>query len=192
LLAPKSQLLAPHHRRHRCRLFLLGDHLHPFMWLDLTEDQINNGVTFMNASRGAVQWRLPIGFHSSRRILDHPASPAQGVPRTPNLFPTITLADVMQRWLATKHKEDEALADLAWIRKVPQDDPIVQFESAESSPRSAKRKPQQRALPRGRSSQRGTRFASASPLLSSLYNNGASELDLILRPHYLQIDRAYW
>ena len=36
-----------------------------------------------------------------------------------------------QRWLATKHKEDQALANLAWVRKLPEDDPTVQFEFAE-------------------------------------------------------------
>lgn len=35
------------------------------------------------------------------------------------------------RWLATKHKEDQALANLAWIRNLPADDFRVQAEFAE-------------------------------------------------------------
>jgi hypothetical protein len=44
---------------------------------------------------------------------------------------SVVLADSPQRWLATKHRDAEALKNLAWIRKLPQDDPRVQFEFAE-------------------------------------------------------------
>lgn len=35
------------------------------------------------------------------------------------------------RWLATKHKNELVLANLAWIRKTPLDDPATQAEYAE-------------------------------------------------------------
>lgn len=35
------------------------------------------------------------------------------------------------RWLATKHKEDQAVKNLAWLRKLPVDDPRLIAEFAE-------------------------------------------------------------
>ncbi|ORY31956.1 sugar transporter [Naematelia encephala] len=79
---------------------------------------INYGVTFMNPARGAIQWRIPIGFQL-----------------VPVGFMAMLLPFLKEspRWLATKHKDDRALANLAWIRKLPIDDPIVQLEFAEIS-----------------------------------------------------------
>ncbi|KAK8845347.1 hypothetical protein IAR55_006060 [Kwoniella newhampshirensis] len=77
---------------------------------------INYGVTFMNQNRGNIVWRVPIGF--------------QLVP-VGFMVMLLPLLKESPRWLATKHKEDRALANLAWIRKLPPSDPIVQFEFAE-------------------------------------------------------------
>ncbi|OCF70909.1 sugar transporter [Kwoniella mangroviensis CBS 8886] len=77
---------------------------------------INYGVTFMNASRGAIQWRIPIGF--------------QFVP-VGFMVMLLPLLKESPRWLATKHKDELALKNLAWIRKLPASDPSVQFEFAE-------------------------------------------------------------
>lgn len=35
------------------------------------------------------------------------------------------------RWLATKHREDQAVKNLGWLRKLPVDDPRVISEFAE-------------------------------------------------------------
>ncbi|KAK4684872.1 MFS transporter, SP family, sugar:H+ symporter, partial [Tremellales sp. Uapishka_1] len=75
---------------------------------------INYGISFMASSQ--KQWRIPIGF--------------QLVP-VGIMFLLLPLLKESPRWLATKHKEDQALKNLAWIRKLPQDDPIVQLEFAE-------------------------------------------------------------
>jgi MFS family permease len=77
---------------------------------------INYGVSFMSDSRGAVQWRIPIGF--------------QLVP-VGIMFMLLPFLKESPRWLATKHRDEQALKNLAWIRKLPENDPIVQFEFAE-------------------------------------------------------------
>lgn len=77
---------------------------------------INYAVTFMSSSRGAVQWQIPIGFQL-----------------VPVGFMIVLLPFLKEspRWLATKHRDELALKNLAWIRKLPQDDPRVQMEFAE-------------------------------------------------------------
>lgn len=77
---------------------------------------INYGVSFMANSRGAVQWRIPIGF--------------QLVP-VGIMFLLLPFLKESPRWLATKHRDEEALKNLAWIRKSSEHDPAVQFEFAE-------------------------------------------------------------
>ncbi|WVQ80303.1 hypothetical protein IAT38_002408 [Cryptococcus sp. DSM 104549] len=77
---------------------------------------INYGVTFMDQNRGNIIWRIPIGF--------------QLVP-VGIMVILLPLLKESPRWLATKHKDDRAIANLAWIRKLPVSDPSVQFEYAE-------------------------------------------------------------
>jgi hypothetical protein len=77
---------------------------------------INYGVSFINPARGAVQWRIPIGF--------------QLVP-VGIMIMLLPFLKESPRWLATKHRDELALKNLAWIRKLPQDDPSVQMEFAE-------------------------------------------------------------
>lgn len=77
---------------------------------------INYGVSFMSSSRGAVQWRIPIGF--------------QLVP-VGIMMLLLPFLKESPRWLATKHRDDEAVKNLAWIRKLPVEDPSVQMEFAE-------------------------------------------------------------
>ncbi|WVQ94086.1 hypothetical protein IAU59_001164 [Kwoniella sp. CBS 9459] len=77
---------------------------------------INYGVTFMDQSRGNIVWRIPIGF--------------QLVP-VGIMVMLLPILKESPRWLATKHKDDLALKNLAWIRKLPPTDPSVQFEFAE-------------------------------------------------------------
>lgn len=74
------------------------------------------GVSFMAPSRGSIQWRIPIGF--------------QLVPVGIMLL-LLPILKESPRWLAIKHKDARALANLAWIRKLPADHPAVQFEYAE-------------------------------------------------------------
>lgn len=38
---------------------------------------------------------------------------------------------MIQRWLATQHRDEQGISHLAWIRKLPVDHPSVQFEYAE-------------------------------------------------------------
>jgi hypothetical protein len=70
----------------------------------------------MPATAGAKQWRVPIGF--------------QLVP----VGLMVLLLPVLKespRWLATKHRDEEALVNLAWIRKTSVDDPDTQLEFVE-------------------------------------------------------------
>lgn len=68
---------------------------------------ITYGVGFIDPNRGALQWRIPVGFQ---------------------LVPVGLMCCVLPfmkespRWLATKHRNDEALRSLAWIRKTSEDD----------------------------------------------------------------------
>ncbi|WVN87388.1 uncharacterized protein L203_102567 [Cryptococcus depauperatus CBS 7841] len=77
---------------------------------------INYGVTFMDQNRGNIVWRIPIGFQL-----------------VPVGFMVILLPLLKEspRWLATKHRDDQALKHLAWIRKLPVSDQSVQLEYAE-------------------------------------------------------------
>ncbi|XAO26425.1 hypothetical protein I312_105262 [Cryptococcus bacillisporus CA1280] len=77
---------------------------------------INYGVTFMNQNRGNIVWRVPIGF--------------QLVP-VGIMVLLLPILKESPRWLATKHKDERALANLAWIRKLPVTDQSVQLEYAE-------------------------------------------------------------
>jgi hypothetical protein len=77
---------------------------------------ITYGVAFINPARGDIQWRVPVGF--------------QLVPVGLMMF-VIPFMKESPRWLATKHRNDEALKSLAWIRKTPIDDPDTQAEFAE-------------------------------------------------------------
>ncbi|AFR98131.2 sugar transporter [Cryptococcus neoformans] len=77
---------------------------------------INYGVTFMDQNRGNIVWRIPIGF--------------QLVP-VGFMVMLLPLLKESPRWLATKHKDERALANLAWIRKLPVTDQSVQLEYAE-------------------------------------------------------------
>jgi len=77
---------------------------------------ITYGVTFINPARGDLQWRIPVGFQ---------------------LVPVGIMACIIPfmkespRWLATKHKNELALKNLAWIRKTSENDPDTQAEFAE-------------------------------------------------------------
>jgi hypothetical protein len=68
---------------------------------------ITYGVQQMPAGTGSIQWRIPVGFQ---------------------LVPVGLMACVLPfmkespRWLATKHRNEEALRNLAWIRKTSIDD----------------------------------------------------------------------
>lgn len=68
---------------------------------------ITYGVQHINPARGAIQWRIPVGFQ---------------------LVPVGIMCCVLPfmrespRWLATKHRNDEALRNLAWIRKTSEED----------------------------------------------------------------------
>jgi hypothetical protein len=77
---------------------------------------ITYGVAFIDPSRGDIQWRIPVGF--------------QLVPVGLMMF-VIPFMKESPRWLATKHKNELALKNLAWIRKTPIDDPDTQAEFAE-------------------------------------------------------------
>ncbi|WVO14911.1 hypothetical protein L204_102551 [Cryptococcus depauperatus] len=77
---------------------------------------INYGVTFMDQNRGNIVWRIPIGF--------------QLVP-VGFMVVLLPLLKESPRWLATKHRDDQALKHLAWIRKLPVSDQSVQLEYAE-------------------------------------------------------------
>ena len=76
---------------------------------------INYGVAFMSPE-GHAQWRVPIGF--------------QLVP-VGIMFLLLPLLKESPRWLATKHRDDQALRNLAWIRKTSEDDPDTVLEFAE-------------------------------------------------------------
>lgn len=75
---------------------------------------INYGVTFMPDT--AMQWRVPIGF--------------QIVP-VGLMMLLLPFLKESPRWLATKHRDEEGLRNLAWIRKVPMDDQNLTLEFAE-------------------------------------------------------------
>lgn len=75
---------------------------------------INYGVTFMADT--SKQWRVPIGF--------------QLVP-VGLMMMVLPLLKESPRWLATKHRDEEALRNLAWIRKVDITDQNVNLEFAE-------------------------------------------------------------
>ncbi|CAK9784201.1 sugar transporter [Cutaneotrichosporon oleaginosum] len=77
---------------------------------------INYAVSFMDPNVGAMQWRIPIGF--------------QLVPVGIMLL-LLPLLRESPRWLAVKHRDDQALTNLAWIRKLPENDPSVKMEFAE-------------------------------------------------------------
>jgi sugar porter (SP) family MFS transporter len=77
---------------------------------------INYAVSFMDPSVGAKQWRIPIGF--------------QLVP-VGIMLCLLPLLRESPRWLAVKHRDELALTNLAWIRKLPEDDPSVKLEFAE-------------------------------------------------------------
>ena len=77
---------------------------------------INYGASLWPASKGNIQWRLPVGF--------------QLVPVGLMMF-LIPIIKESPRWLAIKHKDDRALANLAWLRSLPATDPRVEFEFAE-------------------------------------------------------------
>lgn len=70
----------------------------------------------MDQNRGNIVWRIPIGF--------------QLVP-VGFMVMLLPLLKESPRWLATKHKDERALANLAWIRKLPVTDQSVQLEYAE-------------------------------------------------------------
>jgi hypothetical protein len=78
--------------------------------------RINYAVSLYPADRGAVQWRVPIGF--------------QLVP-VGLMMMLLPLIKESPRWLATKHREEAALKNLAWIRKLPVEDERVVAEFAE-------------------------------------------------------------
>ncbi|GMK56155.1 hypothetical protein CspeluHIS016_0212110 [Cutaneotrichosporon spelunceum] len=77
---------------------------------------INYGVSFMDESAGSKQWRIPIGF--------------QLVP-VGIMIILLPFLKESPRWLALKHRDGEALANLAWVRKLPESDPSVCLEMAE-------------------------------------------------------------
>ncbi|KAL7418954.1 hypothetical protein Q5752_006638 [Cryptotrichosporon argae] len=77
---------------------------------------INYGVTFMTVADGAKQWRIPIGF--------------QLVPVGIMLM-LLPFLKESPRWLATKHRDEQALKNLAWLRNRPADDAVVALEFAE-------------------------------------------------------------
>lgn len=70
----------------------------------------------MPPDAGSKQWRIPIGF--------------QLVP-VGLMMMVLPLLKESPRWLATKHRDELALKNLAWIRKAPIDDQDVQLEFAE-------------------------------------------------------------
>lgn len=78
---------------------------------------ISYGVSYMNPdTAGAMQWRVPIGF--------------QLVP-VGIMMMLLPFLKESPRWLAVKHRDDKALANLAWIRKTSVDDPDTKLEFAE-------------------------------------------------------------
>ena len=70
----------------------------------------------MSSSRGSVQWQIPIGF--------------QLVP-VGIMICLLPFLKESPRWLATKHRDELALKNLAWIRKTSENDPDTQAEFAE-------------------------------------------------------------
>ena len=75
---------------------------------------ITYGVGFMSPT--STQWRIPVGFQ---------------------MFPVACMLCVLPfmkespRWLATKHRDERALANLAWIRKTSIDHPATRAEFEE-------------------------------------------------------------
>lgn len=63
-----------------------------------------------------AQWRLPIGF--------------QLVP-VGIMLALLPFLRESPRWLATKHRNEDALRNLAWVRKLPEDHEEVQWEFTE-------------------------------------------------------------
>lgn len=79
-----------------------------------------------------VQWRIPIGFQLvpvGLMAMLLPLLKESPVSRPDGMLQFS--ADHLQRWLAIKHRDDEALKSLAWIRKLPATDLTVQLEFAE-------------------------------------------------------------
>jgi hypothetical protein len=76
---------------------------------------ITYGVQFMDASRGSIQWRIPVGF--------------QLVP-VGLMLCILPFIKESPRWLATKHRDELALVNLAWIRKTSLDHPdtVAEYE----------------------------------------------------------------
>lgn len=89
-------------------LYVKSSHIYNVFFTDEQSYWITYGVTFISADKGDVQWRVPVGF--------------QLVPVGLMMF-VIPFMKESPRWLATKHRNDEALKSLAWIRKTPMDDP---------------------------------------------------------------------
>lgn len=77
---------------------------------------ISYGVSYMDPAKGPMQWRVPIGF--------------QLVP-VGIMMMLLPFLKESPRWLAVKHRDEKALANLAWIRKTSIDDPDTKLEFAE-------------------------------------------------------------
>jgi hypothetical protein len=87
----------------------------------------------MDASRGAVQWRIPIGFQVGKTspLWRGPSAEHWQLVPVGIMLCFLPFLKESPRWLATKHREDEALANLAWIRKAQPDNEDVQAEFTE-------------------------------------------------------------
>ena len=72
---------------------------------------ITYGVQFLKPT--SMQWRIPVGF--------------QLVP-VGLMLCVLPFMKESPRWLAAKHRDDEALANLAWIRKTSIDEPSTRAE----------------------------------------------------------------
>lgn len=68
---------------------------------------ITFGVGYIDPARGDIQWRIPVGFQLA----------PIGI-----MMCIIPFMKESPRWLAKKHRNDQALKNLAWIRKTAIDD----------------------------------------------------------------------
>ncbi|THG95570.1 hypothetical protein EW026_g6108 [Hermanssonia centrifuga] len=76
---------------------------------------INLGIS-LHIKTGFAVWRIPLGF--------------QLVPAGIMAFGLLTVKE-SPRWLASKGRDDEAIANLSYLRKLPADDERVRYEYAE-------------------------------------------------------------
>ncbi len=130
----------------------------------------------MNPARGAIQWRIPIGFllvPVGLMMMLLPILRESSPVRLAHISNPSHLADWMTGGLATEHKEDQALANLAWIRRLPQDDLIVRFEFAEIIAAIREEEAATKGASWRRIFAKGTRFASSCRLISLPFSNGA-------------------